>query len=71
MDSSEREVVNKWKTADEIYTGRTATLSERCLDTDDNSDTDSVAELQYKTWDDACAWEFRNTSLIQRLCIGC
>ena len=40
--------------------GRTATLSERWLDTDDNSDTDSVAELEYKTWDDACAWEFRN-----------
>ena len=30
------------------------------MDTDDNSDTDSVAELEYKTWDDACAWEFRN-----------
>ena len=27
---------------------------------DDNSDTDSVAELEYKTWDDECAWEFRN-----------
>ena len=40
--------------------GRTATRSERWLDTDDNSDTDSVAELEYKTWDDACAWEFRN-----------
>ena len=59
-DSSEPEVENKRKTADRIYTGRTATLSERWLDTDDNSDTDSVAELEYKTWDDACAWEFRN-----------
>ena len=28
--------------------------------TDNDSDTDSVAELEYKTWDDACAWEFRN-----------
>ena len=27
---------------------------------EDNSDTDSVAELEYKTWDDARAWEFRN-----------
>ena len=25
-----------------------------------NSDTDSVAELEYNTWDDARAWEFRN-----------
>ena len=32
-----------------------------CFDvTDNDSDTDSVAELEYKTWDDACAWEFRN-----------
>ena len=58
--SSEPDVVNKRKTADEIYTGWTATLSERWLDTDDNSDTDSVAEWEYKTWDEACAWEFRN-----------
>ena len=28
--------------------------------TDNDSDTDSVVELEYKTWDDACAWEFRN-----------
>ena len=27
---------------------------------EDNSDTDSVAELEYKTWDDARTWEFRN-----------
>ena len=27
---------------------------------EDNSDTDSVAELEYKTWDDAGAWEFHN-----------
>ena len=60
MDSSDPEVVNKWNTTDEIYTGRTATLIERWLDTDDDSDTDSVAKLEYKTWDDACAWEFRN-----------
>ena len=53
-DSSEPEIENRRKTADLIYMGRTATLSERWLD------TDSVAELEYKTWDDACAWEFRN-----------
>ena len=43
-----------------VYTGWTATLSDRWLNTNDNSDTDSVAELEYKTWDDPCAWEFRN-----------
>ena len=30
--------------------------------TGDNSDTDSVAELEYNTWNDACAWEFRSAS---------
>ena len=30
--------------------------------TDDNSDTGSVAELEWNTWDDACAWEFRGAS---------
>ena len=34
--------------ADEIYTGRTATQTRRWLDMEDNSDTDSVAELEYK-----------------------
>ena len=28
----------------------------------DDSDTDSVAELEYDTWKDACAWEFRSAS---------
>ena len=46
--------------ADEIYTGRTATRTGQWLDMEDNSDSDSVAELEYKTWDDARAWEFRN-----------
>ena len=32
-------------------------------ETDDNSDTDS-AELEYKTWEDACAWECRIALLI-------
>ena len=30
--------------------------------TGDNSDMDSVAELEYNTWNDACAWEFRSAS---------
>ena len=30
--------------------------------TGDNSDTDSVAELEWKTWNDACTWEFRSAS---------
>ena len=30
-------------------------------DTDYDSDTDSIAELEFYTWDDACVWEFRNT----------
>ena len=41
-------------------TGRTATRTEGWLDVENNSDTDSVAELEYNTWDDARAWEFRN-----------
>ena len=28
--------------------------------TGDNSDTGSVAELEWNTWDDACAWEFQS-----------
>ena len=30
--------------------------------TGDNSDTGSVAELEWNTWDDACAWELRSAS---------
>ena len=59
-NSPNPEVANIQNAADEIYTGRTATRTKRWLDMDDNSDTDSVAELEYKTWDDAGAWEFRN-----------
>ena len=51
-NSPNPEVVNIQNAADEIYTGRTATRIKRWLDTDDNSDTDSVAELEYSTWDD-------------------
>ena len=30
--------------------------------TGDNLDTCSVAELEWNTWDDACAWEFQSAS---------
>ena len=32
------------------------TYKRRNDDTDHGSDADSVAELEYKTWEDACAW---------------
>ena len=54
------EAANKQHEADEISTstGRTATRTGGWLDVENNSDTDT--ELEYKTWDDARAWEFRN-----------
>ena len=56
------EAANIQHEADEIFTstGRTATRTGGWLDVENNSDTDSVAELEYNTWDDARAWEFRN-----------
>ena len=33
----------------------------RNYETDDNSDTGSVAELEYSVWYDACAGQFQNT----------
>ena len=39
---------------------RTVAQDDRWSDTDDNSDADSVAELEYKTWEDACAWRYRS-----------
>ena len=50
-------------TVDLVYMCRTVAQDERRLETDDNSDADSVAELEYNTWDDACTWEFRNASV--------
>ena len=47
-------------TADLVYMCRTVAQDHRWSDTDDNSDTDSVAELEYSEWDDACTGEFRN-----------
>ena len=34
----------------------------RQSETDDDSDTDSATELEYDTWNDACAWEFQSVS---------
>ena len=59
-DSSEPDVWKQMDTADLVYMCRTVAQGERWSDTDDNSDTDSVAELEYNTWDDAFAGEFRN-----------
>ena len=53
-DSSEPDVWKRMDTADLVYMCRTVAQDERWSDTDDNSDTDSVAELEYNTWDDAC-----------------
>ena len=57
-------------TIDTVYLCRTMSDNEfenqdepdRRSETNDDSDTDSVAELEYKTWKDACAWEFRSAS---------
>ena len=50
-------------TADLVYMCRTVAQDERWSDMDDNSDTDSVVELEHNTWDDACAEEFRNAGI--------
>ena len=51
-------------TADRVNMCRTVAQDERWSNTDDNSDTDSVAEWEYNTWDDECAWECRNVPVI-------
>ena len=48
-------------TADQVYMCRTVAQDHQWSDTDDNSDTDSIAELEYSAWDDVCAGEFQNT----------
>ena len=60
-DSSEPDVQKRMDTADLVYMCRTVAQDHRWSDTDDNSDTDSIVELEYSTWDDACAGEFQNT----------
>ena len=54
-DNSEPEVRKRMDTADLVYMCRTVAQDHRWSNTDDNSDTDSVAELEYSAWDDACA----------------
>ena len=62
MTSHNPEAANIQHEADEIFTStrRTATRTGGWLDMENTSDTNSVAELEYNTWDDARAWEFRN-----------
>ena len=57
-DSSDPNVRKRMDTADLGYMCRTVVQDQRWSDTDDNSDADSVAELEYKTWEDACAWRY-------------
>ena len=59
-DSSDPDVRKLMDTADLVYMCRTVAQDHRWSDTDDNSDTDSVTELEYIAWDDACAGEFQN-----------
>ena len=59
-DSSDTDVRKRMDTADLVYMCRTVAQDHRWSNTDDNSDTDSVAELEYSAWDDACAGEFQN-----------
>ena len=59
-NSRNPEAVDIQHGADEIYTGRMSARAECWSYLEDYSDTDSVADLEYKTWDEAKAWEFRN-----------
>ena len=59
-DSSVPDVRKRMDTADLVYMCRTVAQDHRWSNTDDNSDTDFVAELEHSAWDDACAGEFQN-----------
>ena len=59
-DSSDTDVRKRMDMADLVYMCRTVAQDHRWSNTDDNSDTDSVAELEYSAWNDACAGEFQN-----------
>ena len=52
---------NEWTRQTWYFMGRTVAQDHRWSDTDDNSDTDSVAELNCGAWDDACAGDYHNT----------
>ena len=60
-DSSDPDVRKRMDTADLVYMCRTVAQDHRWSDMDNNSDTDSVMELEYSAWDDACAGAFQNT----------
>ena len=60
-DSSDPNVRKRMDTADLGYMCRTVVQDQRWSDTDNNSDADSVAELEYKTWEDACTWRYWST----------
>ena len=60
-DSSNPNVRKRMDTADLVYMCRTVAQDHRWSDTDDNSDTDSVGELNCGAWDDACAGDYHNT----------
>ena len=60
-DSSDPDFRKRMDTADLVYMCRTVAQNHRWSDTDDDSDTDSITELEYGLWDDACAGEFQNT----------
>ena len=59
-DSSDPNIRKRMDTTDLGYMCWTVVQDHQWSDTDDNSDTDSVAELEYKTWEDACAWRYRS-----------
>ena len=60
-DSSAPNVRKRIDTADLLHMCRTVAQDHRWSDTDDDSDTNSIAELKYGAWDDACAGNFKNT----------
>ena len=59
-DSSDPNVWKRIDTADLLHMCRTVAQDHRWSDTDDDSDTNSVAELKYGAWDDAYAGDFKN-----------
>ena len=60
-DSSDPNVRKRMDTADLVNMCRTVAQDHRLSDTDEKSDTDSVAELNCDAWDDACAGDYHNT----------
>ena len=59
-DSSDPNVRKRMDMADLGYMCRTVVQDQQWSGTDDNADADSVGELEYKTWEDACAWRYRS-----------